>query len=136
MVESGSTCKRAGSGLNEPRNSSFVLIPEVALCHQFRDRMPCTTSCGSLTYALLMLLATAAGSLRIQQHQQQQQHTLERTPYFRDLIEQVLFAPADVQQVFAHIPSMFASGTYLQVNLSGPQCTAEASSTLQYSSTS
>ena len=94
---------------------SFVLISEVALLDHLLDMMPCAKSCGSLIYTILMLLATAA-ALSIQQHQQQ--HISEKKPHFRDLIEQVLFAPADVQQVFAHIPSMFPSGTYLQVMVS------------------
>ena len=51
------------------------------------------------------------------QHHQQQQHALSNRSVFRDLVEQVLFTPVDVQQVFAHIPALFSTGSYLQVRL-------------------
>lgn len=37
-------------------------------------------------------------------------------PQFRDLLEQALFTPADVQTVFSLLPSLYPTGTYLQVS--------------------
>lgn len=46
-----------------------------------------------------------------------QQHGLMNKVYFRDMMEQVLFKPSDVQHVFVKIPAIYPTGTYLQVCL-------------------
>ena len=76
-----------------------------------RMRLLRAAICLAVMHHIFTLPAATISSVR--QHHQQQ-HVFASSSVFREMVEQVLLKPADVQLVFAHIPEMFPSGTYLQ----------------------